>query len=373
MPLPDRVAATAHANWTHCRRGITIGRMFIGLAELVSQPLMLGLLAGAGIAFYVASKAAVDALGGSAGAGRLAIGIWMPVAAAALVLVASGRPVLGLGLALSTTIVCLTLGLGALTLVAKTVGPAPRRPAAALLLPATLLVLLAGLSGRLTLTHAASLGVLGLFTARGWRDPSVAPTPPATSPSPGRLLQGLLAVGLAGIGSWAALVGITELRPNNGIATPGLLVVTLVAPLLVLPMLSVGVDLAYRQKPVVAMQSLWAVALLNLCLLLPACVLTDAAAVAWNSMPATTPTSITRPQATQPVEPPEVTQVGVGRGIAFPVVNWRVDAVLLLVLAVFLLPVQLGRWPLQFGDGVGLVAVYLVYVLLAVVIKARSG
>ena len=363
--------------------------------DALAQRTMAFLLAGGGVATYIASKAAVDALVGKSmpTSARLAVGHWLTIAVVALTALVMGEPNLAVTLVFASSVVCLTLGVGSLVLVSKTVGPTTRRPAAAMLLPAAMLAFLAGFHGRLTLTHAASLFLLGVTATLLWRPPENEDSPKLAIAFRGnvgvRSIQFVLAATLACVGGWAAVRGISRVHPSNGLATPGLLTVTLLAPLLVLPALGAGIDLAYRHRSAVAYDALAGVVLLNLCVLLPACI------VEASVHPLQRTTSVFVQQMPDPMSPPPATRPTTqaasrpasqptpqlasddsapdADGLVFPRTSWRVDAVALIVLAMMLLPVSLGRWPLTRGDGIGLVLGYLVYLLLAVALQIRAA
>lgn len=345
--------------------------------DVVAHPTMIYLLAGAAIAIYIASKAAVDALVGRsmATSGRLALGYWFAIAAVALTALWLNAPGVAVSVVFASSVVCLTLGVGSVVLTGKSVGYTSRRPASMMLLPASVLAFLAGFHGRLTFTEAGALFLTGIMALRLWVAPEGESSGSLALASRGtivpRAAQALLAVLLAIVGGWAAVRGMTGLHPTNGIATPALLTVTLLAPLLVLPMLSVGIDLAYRRQSVVACDGLIGVVLLNLCLLLPMCVVTNAIfPAALHSQPTVLPSSAAHPTP-GPTTNVSTTQKSsndshVKPALNFPLVTWRIDAVALVVLAVLLLPITQGRWPLTRGDGIGLIIAYLLYVLLAI-------
>ena len=365
--------------------------------DAVAQRTLIYLLAGGGVLTYVASKAAVDAIVGKSLATprRLAVGHWVSPAVVTLVAMAIGRPDVAVSLVFATSVVCLTLGVGALLTLGHTIAAGERRSASVMLLPITLAAFLAGLHGTLTLTHAGALALLGVIAVSLWSGPNWNDTPKLATARRGhaatRIVQLLLAAALAGVGGWAAIRGISGVHPSNGIATPGLLTVTLLAPLLVLPALGTGMDLAYKNRAAVAYDGLIGLVLLNLCVLLPVCTVeanlhllqrsvttllpptNDAVSVAVpTSEPLTGASSRPTTAASQPAPPDTPAEAASTDGLIFPRTSWRVDAVALVVLAVLLLPIGLGRWPLTLGDGIGLILAYLVYVAVAVVLQVQG-
>jgi hypothetical protein len=49
------------------------------------------------------------------------------------------------------------------------------------------------------------------------------------------------------------------------------------------------------------------------------------------------------------------------RAMIYPWGVWRLDAMLLLIISAFFVPVGLGKWNLSRGDGVALSLAYLIY------------
>jgi Ca2+/Na+ antiporter len=56
----------------------------------------------------------------------------------------------------------------------------------------------------------------------------------------------------------------------------------------------------------------------------------------------------------------------------FAWVTWRLDNVVLVLLAFMLVPVSLGRWRLQRAEGFTLIVLYGVYVLMEAAESMRS-
>jgi hypothetical protein len=180
------------------------------------------LIALGGLALYVASRAAADALTGGdpRRAGLRALGHCLPIAAVALLCLRPsmgrpgideagiGRPPVAVALAFSTSVACLTLVLGIVTYLAPLAGLPPSRKAWPFVLPAALLALVAGFNGHLTWWHAGLLALLGAAVLNLWvgahRDARHevfpdAPVPPSGNGPPAALrwLQLALAVALA--------------------------------------------------------------------------------------------------------------------------------------------------------------------------------
>jgi hypothetical protein len=151
---------------------------------------------------------------------------------------------------------------------------------------------------------------------------------------------------LAAVGSWLAMHGIDSVAAGSELASTGLLTTTLLSPLLVLPIIGTGTELAQRNQSATAMTSQIGVAFLNICALLPLVVLVNVAQqlIAQRSFSLDHLT-----------------------GLPFPLAVWRVDVVILIALGLFLLPVAIGKWSISKMQGVGLMLGYATYLVLVVV------
>ncbi|HSV14418.1 MAG TPA: hypothetical protein VLI90_09170 [Tepidisphaeraceae bacterium] len=368
----------------------------------------VALIVAAGVTLYIASRAAADALVGSRprAPGLMALGHWLPIAAVALAAMVMRRTEIAVGVVFATSVASLTLAIGAVTFLAPPATPAVARRTWPMILPAAMLVFLAGFHGALTLQHAIFLFIEGIAVCMLWNDrrglatvvddASSAPAPP---PGRGRFSvlnfsQLILAAALAAIGAWAGVhgadIGSSATRVNYtaiDVASAGLLATTMLGPLLVLPMLGAGVDLAHRGQSWVAVTSQIAVVLLNLCLLLPLVViegqyhpLRDAVNSAKTALapprPVVVATALTTRPATAPAADEEdgdaaTTAPVAEAGVSLPLAVWRVDVVVLIALGMFLLPIALGRWSLTKYEGLGLIGAYIAYLLLAMSLGVR--
>lgn len=341
-----------------------------------------------GVGLYIGSWAAADALsrrgdrGLPAGRlpGRLAVGHWGPVALVALLAAASGRADIALGVVFGTTVAVLALGVGVVTYLAPPDALPPTRRAWPFVLAGALLVLVAGFSGRLTPVHGVMLLLLGVAVLGVWRAAAAEDVAvervlsrgaagPADElrelPPPGdrglRIAQAVLAVGVAAAAARAAVDGAVVGDNTSRVFRAALLAAGVLSPLLTLPMLATGTDLAQRDRSAEASGAFAGVALLNLFALLPAVILvwyvrTFAAAGPW------------RP----PVAPRSAGGFRIlwlhlsslyarGQPMPLPVSVWRVDVVLLAVLGLLLVPVALGRWVIGRLEATGLVLAYAAY------------
>ena len=241
-----------------------------------------------GIAIYIASRAAVDAVAGGATwapatAGWMAIGHWIPVAILAAFAAATGRSAIAVGIVFSTAVGALSLAAGAAILIQPPVSPIEDRARSLwpLLVPTGVLAFLYGFAGHLTLLGTAVLTFQGIVVLLVWRAKSTVPADRTVSAeirerseyvrstnarTPWTLWgQVGLAGGLAWVGSYMTSHGIDSITTANDRATPGLLTATLVAPLAVLPMIGTATTMAQRGRAETAVTGHVGFALLNAC------------------------------------------------------------------------------------------------------------
>ena len=321
----------------------------------------LPLIVLAGLAMYVASKALSDALvAGRAGlSGRLALGQWMPIAVVAIAAVAGDRPAIAIFLIFSSSVGCLCLGTGAVALLGFFPEANVARRVWTFLLPAGLLIFLAGFQGGISLWVAGLFALQGMVVLLLWvaRKDGIGQPQPVVPIGRGtgfRVVQFILAIYIACIGAWFALHGIDHVSAGNEFASSGLLTATLLSPLLVLPIIVTGTELAQRNQASMAVDAQMGVVLLNLCALLPLVVVTSYARQFVMQRIINKPLPTTFPAALDL------------KAFPLPLGVWRVDVVMLIALGLFLMPVALGRWTLTKQQGLGMMIGYAVYLTLAI-------
>jgi Ca2+/Na+ antiporter len=263
------------------------------------------------------------------------------------------------GVLFGASVASLSLGCGSVAVTAEQRIEAPPgwRRVWPFVVVVAVLGMLAGLSGTFTVSHAAIFLVEGIVLWLIWED---RPALKEAGVAPARRVRPVLlalAIGLAVVGAWAAARGAVDLGKGARAVTLGTVAATMMAPMLVLPMLGTGTMLAARGMGGVAVTSQVGVVLLNLCLWLPVVI----GGTYWQAahvekvaatQPSTQPT-------TQAVEDPTEG----AREMVFPVIVWRVDTVVLLVLGMILLPAAIGRWTLGRRDGVVMLFVYVAYLM----------
>ncbi len=354
----------------------------------------VALMLGAAVALYVAGRAAADATaaGRSASGGRLALGHWVPVATVIVVASMTGQFAVAVGIVFATAVGCLSLGLGTLAVVtpAALAAPLGARRTWPLLVPAGLLAMLIGFHRDVRPLDAIALAVEAVCVLAVWRD-RAGDAPPKEPPAvvPGwvpawlRPVQLVLAVGVAGVGSYLAIQGLTGAASANEAATAGLLTATFLAPLVVLPILGTAADLAHRGPAAAseAASALVGVALLDACLGLPLALATAVGRSKLVAMLSADPTLLNdwhgwRPwlgvvvpvagvsASTRPVVLLAPVVEAVSAAVPFPLAVWRVDVVAMIALAAAITPVALGRWPISRRQGVLLLVAYVAYLYL---------
>jgi Ca2+/Na+ antiporter len=328
-------------------------------------------LAGAVVLLYVATRVATGALlrPGEADPGRRALAQWLPIVLVTLLAVAQGHGGAAVAVIFATSVFGLSLVLGVVAVQAPVAPPVVRwRRVWPFILPAGVLALLAGFRGHLTLTHALVFALQGLVVWAVWREPRGAaeqmldfpPAHPLAGGNPDgreswmRAVELALAVLAAVVGAWLAVRGVVHIGLTTRGVTAGVATVALLAPGVMLPMVATGSRLALRGQGSAAASAVVGVALLNLCVLLPAAILL------WHGLPALA--EWWRPEAAGAWE----------RGrLVVPLGVWRVDSIVLIVLGLVLLPVALGRWSLGRREGLGLIAGYALYFVLTVLQAGR--
>jgi hypothetical protein len=146
--------------------------------------------------------------------------------------------------------------------------PADQRALWRLLPVVTLLVFVVGLRGYLGLLDAALLGTQGLILLWLAKAPAHA-VGSAMTHSGRRIMAGTVLAAGAVVAAWAALGGAVAFSQSDPMYTPGVIAVTLLSIVLVLPMIGGGLPPAWMGSPAQAVHAQVLLMVLNLCLLLP--------------------------------------------------------------------------------------------------------
>lgn len=340
---------------------------------------VLALVALAAVTLYVSSRTAAGALArgtGSRRPGMRAIGHWLPIAVTAVIAVRLRKPEVAVALAFSTSVAALSFVLGVLTYMAPMETPAAARRAWPFVLPAALLALVAGFSGHFTWVHALAMLVLGGAVYSAWKEAvargdaeavveavEAATEPAAVLPAWAIAAEVLLAAALALIGGWAAVTLASRAAATIPLVSTRLVTVAVLTPLLSVPMLTAAPPDRAAAHTTSMASTLVALALLNLCGLLPLLTIIWHVAgglAAVGALDGAYATNLVTSLTTN--APP----------MPFPLATWRVDAVVLTVLGLAMVPVALGRWELGRWEAVGLVAGYALYLAISAAVSVRT-
>jgi hypothetical protein len=342
------------------------------------------LVALAGLACYIASRAAADALaaGDPDRPGLRALGHCIPIAAVAFMCLRPalappdhpegqvGEAQIAVGVIFAASVACLTLVLGVVTYLAP-VGPLPNsRRVWPFVLPTALLALVAGFDGRLTWLHAAMLMLLGLAILNVWQgaEPRIeseytpeGEAPVGRRPRAPRWIQLGLSIALALVGGWAMARGAATLDQSSRVLTGIVLAGTVLGPLLTLPVLGGTAHLAERGHVGSAVTTLVVMVLINLCGILPLVILAHHALSGILPAAATAATSIDAHGFVQRIQP-----------APYPLISWRVDTVILVVLGFGMIPWAIGRWTISRAESIALIFGYAIYLALIAILATRT-
>jgi len=308
------------------------------------------------ITWYIAARAALDALPPTRAMNPLlrAVAHWVPIAALALYGIWSNRPEVAVTAVFATSVAALSLVLGILIL-SGAVGEASaeaRRPWG-LIAPVAMMTFLAGFKGHFTATHALIFLIEGAVVAY-LMSPQVARNGPAAVSGPPReaslrSLQFLLAIAVALLGAWLGAMTTDRMATSAHFLTREFVTAAMLSPALMLPMIGTGSELVHEGRFDTAVSSLVSVVLLNLCLLLPVMILFSLVVTAR----ANTTLNVSFQSALLDASP-----------LFVPMTAWRIDNVFLIVLGMALIPISIGRWALGRTEGVLVLLVYTFYLAL---------
>ena len=369
------------------------------LAWLMSPTVLL--LAGGGVGLYLAARAGTAALIGRGGfgaarSGTVALGQWVPIATVAVVALLLGRPDIALGVTFASSVAALSLAIGMITfLVPDEPIPATRR-GWSFVLPAALLAMLAGFGGGLNPLHAILIGGLGLTVWSVWSAAAreegdvaqlLGELKPADAASPPvwrswRVLLGGGAVVVTAGAAWGVVEG-TILADQTLPIRATLLAAGAISPLLTLPLLAAGTEMAQRNRSGEACSACVGVALLNLLALLPMLVLLWWARLAMKGLawPAVPFPPLPSPSSSSAMSRGVLSQgwdvaahyLRALPSLPMPIIVWRIDTVILTVLGFALIPAAMGLWRIRRLEAMALVLAYAAYLGWTAYLVSRVG
>lgn len=336
-----------------------------------SQVLLLLPLIAAAVGWYIASRLAVSAVDARGDCStRRGAALCIPVLLLSMAALFAHQPLIAVGAVFGSCVAALSLVLGVVTFTSP-----PRQIHAdarrkwGLVLPAAMLVFLAGYQSQFTLLHAGVLFIEGVAILLVGNGPAVKTGKPA-KPVPARSIWlapafMVLAVAVSAIAGWGAVHGSARLLERSNLPSMSIIAALLLGPALVIPMIGASALLAQKGRYTDAVSAQVAFVLTNLCVVLPMVIVVWRIESAlplkvsdlWRADPTVDWNSIHAFWMRIMAPPNEMS-------LSFPLVVWRVDSVMLLVLGLALLPMSLGRWLPGRIEGVILIVLYGAYMLL---------
>jgi len=324
------------------------------------------------LALYLSSRVLLGLLvaGGDTPA-RRAVAQWLPIVMTAFVSILLGQPGAAVGVIFATSVGGLSLVLGVIALYRSEDRQTSTRLKFGLFLaPVCVMTWLAGFRTHLSWQHALLFILQGIALIWVWRQPASEPLTPAPA-RPRRKLSSLewpLAIALAGLGAWAGWRGSDSWVGGGRGVSSTLLAATFLSPVLLLPIIGSSPTLALQGRSRDAILQQVLVVLLNLLILFPMTIFAWEARTRWigDSTDATVNTAVapvSGPATTRSIVLPEPLP-DPPRGLPYPASVWRVDAILLILLAVAIIPIVTERWRLGIPEAVLLITVYCAYVAL---------
>jgi hypothetical protein len=244
---------------------------------------------------------------------------------------------LAIGLAAIHHDPAMTLGLGVVLVVANRA--AAETPVigkgvvagrtSSLLLPVALLTQLIGFSGIIRRSHAVMLVIEGIAIAPLCVR-MIRPRDVRVGVRVGGVVQLMLSIGLIALSGWAAVTAVANLAEQSELFRPAIANSLVLGPVVVLPMIPLLATMAENGMATAALETLVLFVLLNLCGVLPAI-------------------------------------AAVHPGMTIPMLSWRLDSLLLVVIGLLLLPPAIGRWTLGKREGLALMACFVAYLMITLI------
>jgi hypothetical protein len=278
---------------------------------------------------------------------RRALAQWLPICATVLAAVALNQPDIAIGLIFGSSVACLSLVIGLGSCFGMLTEVPHNSRVWPMVLPVGLLIMMMGFHGSFTWVYGAMLlglggALLGVWIEQPQAD-RIVPAGGSVPLKPGRLPLTLLALILAAVGGMLASHG-TATSSSRAI-TPDVMAATVLSPLLLLPAMGAATTVAHRGRLGNVITSVTGTVLLNLCLLLPLVIFAGAARALIHHIPLDAATATT----------------------VFPLITWRVDSVLIVVLSFALIPVAAARWVPERFESLLLIGGYVAYLFVKMV------
>lgn len=366
----------------------------------------VGLLLASIALMYVAARALVDAaVAGNAGRPLArAVGYWVPIAMLAVATFIFGQPSAAVQLIFTTSVASLTLVLG--TSLLANDGPVAsdqHRKIWVFILPVAILLLLAGFQSRLTWLTGIVLLVQGLtlwfiwpgaFNTRLGHASETDTAANKNSEKNGKslrslkMLQTAFALGLVAVACWMAVKGVMTpgLAPR---VSPAMRMAIIIGPGLCIVMTGAGAQFAQQKLIGTVISTQVYIVLLNICFLLPLLVfgsyikplVMDQAGVMTGYTPghlsvvddvpveagADLTADAKNEKDTEDVENVvsalTTGQIAPASGLPFPILAWRIDTVVLVLMGLFLLPVSMGMYAPGRLEGLLALGLFVVYLM----------
>lgn len=229
-------------------------------------------------------------------------------------------------------------------------------------LPTALVLMLMGLKSQLSLARALILVAESVVVLMLWTDPRrMRPVSTSVELHPHRTPQVWANIAQ---GCWRLHMresGVCWLSPAAGkvwrrwrLPGNGFISAVLIGPAMMLPLVGTGTQLANEHRQGEVLSTLVSLVLINVLVILPAAIITawfDHLAAWQRLQPASTDPIVVR-LLNRPVLP-------------FPHAAWRVDTMMILILAMFLVPLSLNRWLPSRLEGFALIFAYVCYLLMS--------
>jgi Ca2+/Na+ antiporter len=278
---------------------------------------------------------------------RRAITQWLPICATVLAALALKQPNIAIGLIFGSSVACLSLVIGIGSCFGMLTDIPPNSRVWPMVLPVALLILMMGFHGSFTWVHGAMLmglggAILGVWIERPHADRLV-PLESPTSVKSARGVLTLVAFVVAIVGGFLAVRGSAD--SGTRMLPPDLAAATVLSPLLLLPALGAATTVAHRGQMGHVVTAVTGTVLLNLCLLLPLVIFVGAGRALFHQIPLDAAAATT----------------------TFPLIAWRVDTVLIVVLSFGLVPVAAARWVPERFESMLLIGAYVAYLFVKMV------